>query len=310
MSAKQLGRLAAVLLVLLVVWGAAALARRSEGASGKGDRFRLPPIAGSAVDTVVLTRARDTTVLARNGTTRWTVNGHPASGQAIADLLSVLSDSLPESELVAERRASQAGLGVDSAGGTRVRALGQGRVLADLVLGKRSSAASGGYLRRTDQEATYLVRGRLAEVLGRQGDEWRDHRITAIPPDSVAAVEISRGGRRYLLRRDGAKWTVSPGGAADSSRVAELLAAYRTVDAAGFASAAQADSARFSPPDRRARLLDKSRRPLITLLFDSTAAGFWIRPDTGRTVYQVDSYTADRLAPPDSGFRLRPVAKK
>src|SRR5262249_42731849 len=93
------------------------------------------------------------------------------------------------------------------------------------------------------------------------------------------------------------------GGAIDSAAVANTVAAYRTVDATGFASAAQTDSARFSPPDRRARLLRKDGTALLTLLFDSTKAGYWVKPDTATTVYKMDEWNADRLAPADSMLR-------
>jgi hypothetical protein len=44
---------------------------------------------------------------------------------------------------------------------------------------------------------------------------------------------------------------------------------------------------------------------MLTLLFDSTASGFWVRPDTGTTVYRMDAFTADRLAPADSTLKYK-----
>jgi hypothetical protein len=299
-------RLALLLAVLLLVWGAAALATRRADTSAKADVFRLPTMQPTAIDTVVLTRPGDTVVLARKDTTAWTANGHPAAAQAITDLLAALADSTPGAELVAERRSSHAALGVDSAAGTRVQARGRGGRVADLVVGKHSPQFSGGYLRRADEESTYLVHGNLVDVLSRRGDEWRDHRIAAVRADSVAAVEISRGARRYAIRRGGTGWTLAPGGPADSARAADLVGAYAAVEAAGFASDAQADSARFSPADRKIRLLRKDGTPILTLLFDSTRTGFWVKPDTGRTVYMVETWVADRLAPADTSLRTRP----
>jgi hypothetical protein len=126
-----------------------------------------------------------------------------------------------------------------------------------------------------------------------------------VPAESIATVEVSRGARGYALRRSASRWTLVPGGAADSAAVASLLGGYRTVEAAGFAAPVQADSAHFERPDRRVRLLRENGTPLLTLLFDSTATGFWVRPDTAKTVYKVESWTADRLAPADSTLRSR-----
>lgn len=310
MSAKQLLRLVLVFLALLVLWGAAALGRRHTTAPASGDTLRLPPIARGAIDTVVLARPGDTVVLARKDTSAWTANGFPAATQAINDLLGALADSNTGSELVAERRASHAALGVDSAGGTRVRVRSRGRTLADLVLGHRSPDFSGGYARLADQERTYLVRGRLVEELTRPSDEWRDHRIASVPGDSIGAIEVSRGARHYELRRAASGWTLSPGGPADSSGAAALVGSYRTVQAAGFASAPQADSARFTPPDRRVRVLRKDGSPLLTLLFDSTAAGIWVKSDTGKTIYRMEAYEADQLAPADTSLRAKPASAR
>ena len=75
------------------------------------------------------------------------------------------------------------------------------------------------------------------------------------------------------------------------------------IDAAGFASAAQADSARFDRPERRVTLLRADGAPLLRLAFDSTAEGFWVRADSGKTIYRMDAWAVDRLAPADSTLR-------
>jgi hypothetical protein len=303
MSAKQLARLGVILVVLLLVWLAAAVARGREAAPA-GSALRLPRITAGQVDTVLIYRPKDTTLLARRDTASWTVNGHPTAPHAVSELFSALTDSSAGSELVAERKASHAGLGVDSTG-SRVQLKRSGKTLADLVVGHRSEDYSGGYVRQADQEPTYLVRGQLTELLSRSPDDWRNHQIAKVPADSIARIEIARGARRYVLQRNDKAWELLPGGAADSTRVGDLLTAYSSVDATGFASAAQEDSARFSAPDRRARLLRKDGTALLTLVFDSTAAGFWVRPDTSKTVYKVEKWTADRLVPADSSLKIK-----
>ncbi len=304
MSGKQLARLAVVLVVLLLLWGAAALARRRE-AVDTADHFKLPKISRHQVDSVRIARAGDTTVLVRLDSATWRVNGHPASSTAVNDLLVALEDSAPAAELIAERPASHAGLGVDSAGGARVQILAKGKVLADLVSGRRTRDLDGGYLRYAGKNETYAVQGRLAEMFGRNSDDWRDHRIAAVPGDSVGSVEVTRGHRSYTLKRDGKAWALAPGGKADSAAVAGLLGALSQVEATGFANGAQADSAKFTPAERRIRVLRKNGTPLLTLLFDSTASGFWVRPDTGRTIYRMESWTADRLTPADTMVKSR-----
>ena len=309
MSAKQLLRLGLLFAALLVLWGAAALVHRREATTGGGERFRLPPMARSTVDSVVLSRPGETVVLAKKDTATWTTNGRRAAPAAIAELFAALGDTTSGSELVAQRRASYADLGVDTAG-TRVRVIGGGRSLADLIVGRRGPTFSGGYVRQADQESTYLVHGGLVDALTRPIEEWRDHRITAVPADSVAAIEISRGARRYALQRTASGWSLSPGGPADSAGAAGLVAAYGALDGSGFASPAEAKAARFTRPDRQARLLRRDGTPIVALLFDSTAAGFWVRPDTGTVVYKLDHAAADVLTPAEGALRAPKAAAR
>jgi hypothetical protein len=305
MTPRQLGLIVVAFAALLLLWGAAALLRRAEGADAT--LAVLPAIPRDAVDTVVIARPRDTTVLARLDSTTWSVNRHPADQVAVASLLEALADTPRRGDPVAERPASHPGLGVDSTTGSRVRVIGRGGVLADLVAGRRSPDFDGGYLRRTADSTVYLVRGRLAELLERATDDWRDRRMGGVPADSVMSIEVGRGGRSYRLARSGGRWSFAgPRPAADSAAVSDLLGGYARLEAAGFATPAQADSARFDPADRRVRLLRGDGSPLLTLVMDSTAGGFWARVDTIPVVYRLERWTGDRLAPADSGLRARP----
>jgi hypothetical protein len=238
----------------------------------------------------------------RRDSSTWAVNGHPASSASVNELLSALADSIRASEVVAERTGSHASFGVDTSG-KRVHISGRKGPIAELVVGQRSTDLDGGYLRRAEDSVVYLVRGELAAVLGRGADEWRDRRIGGAAADSMAAIEVTRGRRAYTLRRPGGKWTLANGRPADSTAMGNLVGALAQVEAAGFASKAQADSARFSRPDRRLRVLRSDGTPLLALVFDSIPGGFWVRADSGGEVYRIESWSADRITPADSVVR-------
>jgi hypothetical protein len=93
MSPKQLARLAMVLGALLLIWGAASLARRGASGPSESDRFVIRPVARDSVDSVIVTRPADTARLVRRDSTTWTVNRHPASKTAIAELFAALADT-------------------------------------------------------------------------------------------------------------------------------------------------------------------------------------------------------------------------
>jgi hypothetical protein len=302
MTPTQLARLAMVLGALLLLWGGASLARRGGGAS-ESDRFALPAIVRHSTDSVIIIRPTDTTRLARRDSATWTVNGHPAAKSAVADLFAALADTARRTELVGAKTASHSGFGVDSAKGARIRIVHGDSTVADLVQGKRGPSLDGGYFRTAGDSSVYLVGGDLAQVLEQTSDEWRDRRIAGVISDSVARIELTRGKRSYRLDRDSTGWKLTPGGRADSSAVAELLGSYRQVDAAAFASEAQADSANFARAERRASLLRADGTPLVALAIDSTANGFWVRAGEDSVVYRVDTWSADRLVPADSTLK-------
>jgi len=306
---RQVIRLAAALGLLLLVWVAVALGRRSGRDSEQ--RFTLPAVDTARVDSVVITWATDTAALARVRPGEWKVNGHPTAAGAVKDLLVALADTAAAGDLVAQSTASHGALGVDSAGGRRLRVVAGGKTVADLVIGNGGQVYGTGYVRRTGEAPVYLVRTQLVPLARRSPDEWRDRVIAKFPSDSITRIEVERGrGReRYALRRKGATWVFASGAPADSSAAAVLLREVSEVDAAGFASPAQADSARFAPPRRRLRLSGPGGKTLLSLVFDSTAGGVWVRRDSGGTVYRLDLWETERLTPAESTLKVRTPAK-
>ena len=51
-------------------------------------------------------------------------------------------------------------------------------------------------------------------------------------------------------------------------------------------------------------LLRADGAPLLRLAFDSTAQGFWVRADSATTIYRMEAWAVDRLAPADSTLRV------
>jgi hypothetical protein len=312
MSSTQLLRLAAVLGVVLVLWGAVALAsRRSEKSP---ETTIIPKVDTSTIDTVAITGPSDTAVLVRTRDKMipWRVNRHPADTQVVRELLNGLVDRGTSIELVARNPASHARLQVTDDSGKRVRVVERGRTVLNLLAGKTTSSGEGIYVRRAGEPEVYALDGELAKAVARRAEDWRNHLIRGVPPDSVGSVEVRRGRRSYTLRRKDTGWTFASGAAADSAAVAGLLSNYREIRAAGFGNEPQRDSLRFAQPRRSARLLDRGGTPLLTLAFDSIASGLWVRvtraSDSGggdAEPFRLDTWTADQLTPADSTLRKK-----
>jgi hypothetical protein len=307
MSSKQLLRLAGVLVAVLLLWGVAAVASKRSGRIPDSGGL-LPKIDTASLDTIALTTPTDTAILSRSREAGWQVNGHPTDPEPVKQLLRRLADTSQTAEVIAESPASHARLRVTDDSGRRVRLISHGRLIADMIAGKHSVETSGIYLRKNGKPEVYLLRSPLADALDRSSDEWRNHTIAEIQPDSVGAVEIRRGSKSYTIKRSGIKWILSTGNA-DSTRVLELLSAFHAVKAAGFAHKAQEDSIRLAQPRRSARLLDRRGAPMVSMTFDSTAGNFWVRVTPppagsgGEELYRMESWTVDQLTPADSTLR-------
>ena len=249
MSAHNLKLIAAGLALLLLLWGASALLSRGSDSVRGALELHAPAMAD--VDSITIVKGADTICLARQSVTAWTVNGHPAALASVTDLFQALRDTTPPPpELVAQDSSSFRRLQVDSAGGHWLRLRRSGKVQLELVVGGRGPDFESAYLRRPGDAHVYLWHGRLGSTVDRTVDDWRDKRIAALTPDSVAAVEVVRGKERYALTRSGRTWKVN-GAAADSGAVARYLDRLKTISAAGFATQQQIDSTRAARPGRR-----------------------------------------------------------
>lgn len=307
MKETTLKRLAGVLVGALIVWVVLAAAGRLH--EDRATRFSLPHVDSATIDTIVLARRGDTATLARNAR-MWRVNGYPADSAHVHDLLSGLADTSGWGELVAQSPSSYGRLGVGPDSGRRLRVVGHGKQLVDVTSGRRTSDWSGIYLRRHGDSAVYALHSALlGEALTRPADDWRDKQIARVTPDSVASAELQRGGKRLTLRREGARWNIQSA-PADSAAVAAMLDLYRNFDATGFADAAQADSLHNARPLGSVQLRSKSGSLLLGMRFDSTAAGGWVRADSGGPEFKVDAYQLAHLVPPESTFTARAKKKK
>src|SRR5207237_9106240 len=85
------------------------------------------------------------------------------------------------------------------------------------------------------------------------------------------------------LGLQGTGWSLSSGSKPESAKVAGLLTSYQEVRVSGFADKSQQDSLSKAKPRRSSRLLDRKGNPLLSMAFDSSATGFWVRVNGAAT---------------------------
>lgn len=307
MSARQLRLLVIALAGLLALWGASRMF--SHGSDVVAGRLTLPTLTSGNTDSVIVTHETDTVRLTRAGQ-RWSVNGYRASPQAIRELFLALRDSSPP-DIAAVSASSFERMGVDSAQGWWLRVHSGGGETLQLVIGKAGQEYATGYVRRPRSDTVFLWRGRLPVVTRRTVDQWREHRIAAVPADSVRRVEVRRGRQRYALTAEGGHWRFTAGGPAkaDSAKVASFLGHFDNVEGSRFATDAQADSSRRRQPQRSVALWGPGDSLLAELSFDSVATGYWVRRTGDSTVYRMDAWQVKELTPADSTLRASPTKR-
>lgn len=304
MTPKTLIRVAVALGVALFLWGAAELL------GGRGDEIEtatvIAPLSRGTVEEIAFLSADDTVRLQRTDE-GWTVNGFDAAQSEVESLFDALEEAA-NGELVARSPSSHARMGVVDSAGVRLRITGGGDTLADVLVGKRSRAYQTRYVRREGDNRVFLIEGRLAGLVDRQVTDWRNKLIVNVEPDSVDRFTVARGKSRFTLVRTDSAWSFENGDPTDTARVRRTLEAYKGLSASGgsvFASPEQMDSIDFARPDRRTVLETAGGDTLAHLVFDSTSTGFWVRHDSGGTVYHVLTWKANDLAPSDSVMRKK-----
>ena len=130
------------------------------------------------------------------------MHGYPARPQRLRETLTALT----ELRLMEERTsdpAQFARLGLDEAAAATLRVLNaQGGIIAEAILGSRRVRTQGPspesiHFRRPGENRTWLAEGRL--VADADPGLWVDRDLTALAPDRLRRVEITRAGEPPLV---------------------------------------------------------------------------------------------------------------
>lgn len=300
MNPQQLKRVVVALAVVVVLWLLAELLGGRHDDSETA--LLLPELQMSEVDAVRILRPSGEIALRRDGDSTWTVNGHAAAGNAVADLFAALAEA-GEAELVATGSAVHGRMGIDSVEGIFMRFEYGGEQITSVVFGKRGRAYNTRYVRLQGQDFVYQYSGQLTSVVDRSEDDWRDKTILNIVPDSVGRVVARRSEGAYTLNRVEGGWVIERNIAADSGAVHGMLNQYTDLQASGFATRAQEDSIDFVRPDRTVTLFGLRGDTLASLAFDSTSSAYWVRVESDSIIYRILQWKANQLIPVDSTLR-------
>ena len=204
---------------------------------------------------------------------------------------------MAQSELAARSESSHTRMGVTDMGHSRMLFMAGADTLADLRVGNPTETGNGAFVRLGDAPEVYRVKGNLARLGSQRVDDWREKRIVGVAEEDVGSVEVSWPGRRYTLTRaDDGGWNID-GVPTDTVAASAFFRGYRDLQAAGFPTAADAESIDFTRPDGRIVMRGMDGDTLAALVFDSTETAIWTRHASGGPVYRLEPWHGTRLAP-------------
>ena len=304
MTTKQLLRIATALVVVVFLWGIAAMLRPGSDTVERGSV--LGPFAEEQIDQIEISSPTETFTVVRDDQA-WMVDGFDADRERVQEFFGAVAEAV-SGDLVARSPTSHERMGVDGSV-KRVRVFQAGQVVADLYVGNRGRPFNSVFVRIAEQDPVYLIEGPLVPLLNRTHRDWRDKRIVEIDGVDIRAFEFERADTAYRMHATASAWEFANGDPTDSLSVTRFLVKFAPLLAQGqmFATPEQADSVDFENPDRRLLIEGADGMTLSELLFDemSDGSGFWVREAGGGIIYQVMTYKANEIVPLDNTFQVR-----
>ena len=124
---------------------------------------------------------------------------YPAEESIVSTLVKKL-DEFKLSDLVTKKEFYERfDLSDDRA--VRVTVKGNGKVLRDILVGKKSGAGDNTYVKFPDKKEVYLAGGSLSFELGKDVEGFRSHTLLKCPIETMESIAVKYKGQNYTLVR-------------------------------------------------------------------------------------------------------------
>lgn len=154
-----------------------------------------------AADEVVIRKGTAPEVKLSKKDGRWIVGekSYPAEESVVSSLVKKL-DELKLIDLVTEKGFYERfDLSDDRAAHVTVK--GNGKVLRDILVGKKGGAGDTAYVKFPDKKEVYLANGALSFELGKDVEGFRTKTLLKCPIESMESVSVKLKGQNYTLVR-------------------------------------------------------------------------------------------------------------
>jgi len=191
---------------------------------------------------------------------------------------------------------------------------------ASLEFWTGKSGGRGQLSRLKGQEGVYVIDGYSSYLFGRDTKGWRDLTILKLETDKATRVDIINENGEFELKKDGTAWSgkfkKAKGGSLvaikdfDSSKVDDLLRAYKALNASGFGDGKSLGDTGLEKP--LATLAVTIGEAKTEIAFGSSAEGSsrFAKLPSQSEIYTVSSWAADWAVADESKFQKKAEAKE
>jgi len=205
---------------------------------------------------------------------------------------------LPKTELVSVVPEKHAVFEVVEGRATRLRASGGGRILADVLVGKRGPGFMSAYVRLPDGDEVYLSQRGFPSNVVRPVDHWRDREIASFDRDKVTELRIDGKDERIVLSylgEEGWRMTEPSERPADEAAVLGALTALSSLSAAGFEDERSPADCGFDDPTAVVSVELVSDGGLSITIGGEDEGSYFVRRSDRPTIYRVPALRLERI---------------
>ena len=203
MNKKTLTALGAF--VVLAIIALVTLRQPEKGERASDHPRPIPALSPAEITTLDVTKGGVTTTLKNEGGIyKMTAPGSYPVDQATAKSAFEALGKMDITDLVTQQDAKQAEFEVDDKSGVRLVAKHDGKVLADLIVGK--SVGAGTMVRPSGTNDVWRASGITKFVFDKGPPDWRDKSITTFPAADVEKLDVvAKDGAKISLKKTGTK---------------------------------------------------------------------------------------------------------
>ena len=293
------------LLLILVVLGAAYAVTQLTKRSGRSKSLRseLVAIDTSRVSEITISSLEGEVLLSK-ADEAWNVRLADGSQKlakktAVVGLLNSLNTIEP-GRLAAKTEDKWKDYAVDSAG-TRVRVLADGKVAADIIIGRfgmENQQSFYTFVRLFEDKEVYVAKGFMGMSVGKDAASYRENMLLRLNEDSLSSISFNYPDSAFSLTK-GEQWYLA-------DQVADSAAVMQYLSGLGYVSSREFYDQELPGNPTHSAVFTFSNQPEITVYGYASESSMVLNSSENPQEFFMDDVAADKVFKSQSAFLTTP----